>query len=53
MKIKVLGINGSPRKRGNTRIMLHEAIQAASELKDVETEYISLAEHKILGGCTA
>ena len=53
MKIKVLGINGSPRKRGNTRIMLQEALQAASELKDVETEYISLAEHKILGGCTA
>jgi multimeric flavodoxin WrbA len=53
MKIKVLGINGSPRRRGNTRIMLDEALRAASELKDVETEYISLAEHKILGGCTA
>ena len=51
MKVKVLGINGSPRKRGNTWIMLNEALQAASELKDVETEYISVAEHKILGGC--
>jgi len=53
MKIKVLGINGSPRKHGNTWIMLKEALQAASELKDVETEYISVSEHKILGGCTA
>lgn len=53
MKIKVLGINGSPRRRANTRIMLNEALKAASKLRDVETEYISVAEHKILGGCTA
>lgn len=53
MKIKVLGINGSPRRRGNTWIMLHEALEAASGLEDVETEYISVAEHKILGGCRA
>jgi len=33
--------------------MLNEALQAASELEDVETEYISVAEHKILGGCRA
>jgi multimeric flavodoxin WrbA len=53
MKIKILGINGSPRRRGNTWVMLTEALKAASEIKDVETEYISLGEHKILGGCTA
>jgi multimeric flavodoxin WrbA len=53
MKIKVLAINGSPRRRGNTQAMLQEALHAASEIKDVETEYISIAEHKILGGCTA
>ncbi|MCK4354357.1 MAG: flavodoxin family protein [Dehalococcoidia bacterium] len=53
MKIKVLGINGSARRRGNTSIMINEALQGASELKDVETEYIALAEHKILGGCLA
>jgi len=32
MKIKVLGINGSPRRRGNTWVMLSEALKAASEL---------------------
>jgi multimeric flavodoxin WrbA len=53
MKVKILGINGSPRRRGNTWIMLNEALKAASELKNVETEYISLADHKILGGCNA
>ena len=52
MKIKVLGINGSPRRRGNTRIMLNEALKAAAGIKDVETEYICITEHKILGGCT-
>lgn len=51
MRIKVLGINGSPRKQGNTRIMLNEALQAAASIKDVETQYISVAEQKILGGC--
>jgi len=53
MKIKILGINGSPRRRGNTWVMVNDALKAASELKDVETEYISLADHKILGGCKA
>jgi len=33
--------------------MLTEALKAASEIRDVETEYISLGEHKMLGGCTA
>jgi multimeric flavodoxin WrbA len=53
VKIKILGINGSPRRKGNTSVMINEALQAASELKDVETEYISLAEQKVLGGCNA
>lgn len=53
MKVKILGINGSPRRRGNTWVMVNEALKAASELKEVETEYISVAEQKILGGCTA
>jgi multimeric flavodoxin WrbA len=53
MNIKILGINGSPRRRGNTWVMLDEALHSASELKGVEIEYVSVAEHKILGGCTA
>ena len=53
MKVKVLGINGSPRRQGNTRIMLNEALQAAAEIRDVEAEYICITEYKILGGCTA
>ncbi len=50
MEIKVLGISGSPR-HGNTEIMVKEALSAAGELKEVETDFVSLAECKILGGC--
>ncbi len=35
MKIKVLGINGSARRQGNTSIMISEALQGASELKEL------------------
>lgn len=52
MKIKVLGINGSPTRRGNTWYILNEALKAASKIKDVEIDYVSVAEQKILGGCT-
>lgn len=52
MKIKLLGISGSPTRRGNTWYILNHALEAASKIKDVETEYISVAEHYIQGGCT-
>jgi multimeric flavodoxin WrbA len=52
MKIKVLAINGSPNPKGNTWYLLNEALKTAKEIKDVETDYISLAEVKMIGGCT-
>jgi len=36
MKIKVLGINGSAGRQGNTSIMISEALQGASELKELK-----------------
>ncbi len=39
MKIKVLGISGSPR-HGNTEIMVLEALRSA-EKEGAETEFIS------------
>jgi len=52
MKIKLLGLSGSPR-HGNTDIMVQEALSAAQKLKEVETDFISLADCKIEGGCTS
>jgi len=50
--IKLLGISGSPR-HGNTEILVKEALKAAEELPDVETEFVSLADVRIDGGCKA
>jgi len=50
VRVKVLGISGSPR-HGNTDILVREALSAAGELKDVETEFISMADCRIAGGC--
>ena len=49
MKIKVVGISGSPVKDGNTDVLLAKVL---SELKtdDVDTEFIGLAQ-KHIGGC--
>ena len=46
MKIKILGISSSPR-RGNTLIMVHEALKAAREIGDVETTLYSFKGKKI------
>lgn len=51
MKVKIIGVSGSPRK-GNTNILVKECLAAAETLKDVETEFIHLADYKIEGGCT-
>lgn len=44
--IKIVGIAGSPR-RGNTELLVKEALKAAESIGDVETEFISLAGKKI------
>ena len=50
MKVKIIGISGSPRD-GNTHILVKECLKAAETLKDVETEFIALRDYKIKGGC--
>ena len=46
--IKILGISGSPRKNGNTEILVREALEGAAEVPwPVETELYSLAGKKI------
>jgi len=39
--IKVIGINGSPRKEGNTTIMIQEVFKTLEQY-DIETEFIQL-----------
>lgn len=44
--MKILGISGSPRAKGNTDILVQEALRAASEL-GAKTEFIALSGKKI------
>jgi multimeric flavodoxin WrbA len=46
MDIQLLGISGSPRK-GNTLIMVHEALKAAEAIEGVRTELFSFYGKKI------
>jgi len=43
MEIKILGVCGSPIKRGNTEVFLEEALKAAREMEDVTTEAVFLS----------
>lgn len=52
MDVKILGISGSP-LHGNTEILIKEALESATELPGVTTDYISLADVQIKGGCTS
>jgi len=47
MEITVLGVCGSPVRRGNTEMFLEEALKAAAESAEVRTESILLADRKI------
>ncbi len=47
MKIKILGICGSPIKQGNTEAFLREAMEAAGKIDGVDTELIALAGKNI------
>ncbi len=54
---KVLGISGSPRRRGNTEILLEKALEGASSL-GVEAEKVAVCELRFepcreCGGCAA
>ena len=46
--MKVLAINGSPRKNGNTALLLHEALAPLSEA-GWEVETVQLGGKKIQG----
>lgn len=52
MKIKILGVSGSPRK-GNTNILVNECLAGARELPNVETEFIHLVDYNLTGPCIA
>lgn len=47
--MKILLINGSPKKEGNTYIALHE-VQKTLEAEGIETELIHVG-HKAIRGC--
>lgn len=49
MDVKILGISGSPRKGGNTEIMLKCALDAAAGIEGVTVEYVDLTGK--LSGC--
>jgi multimeric flavodoxin WrbA len=49
--MKVMGFNGSPRKDGNTSMLIHKVFQAL-EKEGIETELIHLS-HKRIHGCIA
>lgn len=44
--VKIIGLSGSPRKDGNTEILVKEALKAAKK-QGAETEFISLAGKEI------
>ena len=46
MKIRILGISGSPR-HGNTEIAVKEALAGVRDVKDAETEFYSIAGKNI------
>ena len=46
MKVKILGLSGSPR-HGNTDIMVKESLEGADSTGDVETDFISVCDYDI------
>ncbi len=46
-KVTIVGISGSPRHHSNTEVMVSEALKAAEETGDVETQLLLLAGKKI------
>jgi multimeric flavodoxin WrbA len=47
LKVKILGISGSPRPQGNTAGMVKYCLKWAETLGYVETEYLSLADYDL------
>lgn len=52
MPVKIIGLCGSPIKRGNTETLLDIVLESARETGDVETELVTMADWKnFKGGC--
>ena len=53
VSIRVLGISGSPRKERNTEFLLTTALQASSEIEEVQTELVRISDFQIIpcNGC--
>ena len=47
MKVKIVGLVGSPRKAGNTEMMVDTALKSARETAGVQTEMITMAGRKV------
>ena len=47
MRVKILGISGTPVKDGNCDKVVQEALRAAERIDNIETEFITLADKKI------
>lgn len=47
VKVKILGISGTPIKGGNCDVLVQEALQAAAALGEVETQFLTLSDKKI------
>ena len=47
MKVKILGISGTVVKDGNCDKLVQKSLEAAEEIEDVETEFLTLAGLKI------
>jgi len=47
MKVRILGLVGSPRKGGNTEVMVGAALEAAKSLGNVQTEMVLMAGQNV------
>jgi multimeric flavodoxin WrbA len=46
-KVKILGVSGSPRRKGNTATMMKFCLESAESMGYVETEFVSLADYRL------
>ncbi len=53
--LDVLGVSGSPRRDGNTDLLVREALRLLAERTGARTEFVRVAEHRIepCRGCRA
>ena len=47
VKIRVVGVSGTPIKGGNCDTMVQEALNVAKSIGNVETEFITMADKKV------